>query len=119
MGIESTLIKVCNQTAVYWGSPTNNGTGGKTFAAAVEIQVRWVNESKVINTVNSETLVSMATIYVLQDVEVLAWIYLGALTDLSAQELANPKLVDTAYEIKHIDKIPSFDNNEHVRKAYL
>ena len=47
-GIEKFLQKVCVQTAVYWGSPVENGFGAKTFASPIEIKVRWTDKQQVI-----------------------------------------------------------------------
>ena len=32
--------------AVYWGSPTPNGTGGYTFAAGRNIRCKWINSTE-------------------------------------------------------------------------
>jgi hypothetical protein len=119
MSITGMLTRRCAQTAVYWGTPTEDNYGGKTFAAPVEIACRWVDKSEIIASTTGQELVSRAMVHVLQDLDEQGYLYLGTLADLSATEEANPKIVTGAFEIKQFHKVPSLDGSVYVRKAYL
>ena len=118
--IEKFLLKLSVQTAVYWGSPTNDGYGKFTFATAVEIPVRWEGSTKVITTPAGVEYVSRAEVIVNQDVDEEGYLYLGALSGLSTAQKADPQLVDGAWKIIRYDKIPMiFKTDEFVRKVFL
>ena len=124
MGIEALIVRMCTQTAVYWGAPVADGYGGKTFDDPVEIDCRWENQVEKISWQGAsklgEEIVSRAQVFTTQDVDELGWLFLGDLDDLSSAEEADPMSVDGAYEIKRFDKTPAMrSTTEFSRVAYL
>ena len=41
MSITNFILRMSKHTAVYWGSPQEDGYGGRTYAQPVEIQCHW------------------------------------------------------------------------------
>lgn len=125
MNIATFIASKCTQTAVYWGSPTEDGYAGKTFADPVEIACRWEDKDQILGTqvggeVTGSVLLSRSIVFVTQDLEEEGCLYLGTLTDLSSAQKANPKLVDTAYSIKRFEKTPALGSTtDFLRKAFL
>ncbi|MEE9356489.1 MAG: hypothetical protein V3U75_12940 [Methylococcaceae bacterium] len=108
-----------NQTAVYWATPTPDGSGGHTWAAPVEIDCRWEASTKLIRAANGEEIVCMAEVQVNQDLDQNGMLYLGDLDDLSVAQKADPMTVEGAYHIRRFDKVPAIKGAAFFRKAYL
>jgi hypothetical protein len=125
MSITSFLSKTCVQTAVYWGSPTNDGYGGKTFAAPIEIFCRWEDRNEIFIAANGDEAVSKSVVYVLLDLENEGYLYLGTLDELydsaeSSGVTLDPSEIVGAQIIKRFDKTPALNSTtEFIRKAYL
>ena len=119
MSIASLLSRTLKQTAVYWGSPVNDGYAGHTFDDPVEIACRWEDKGELVRDASGAEFVSRSIVYVLQDVDTDGYLFLGVLTDLSSAEEGDPEGTDGAYLIKKFDKSPSLSGSEFVRKAYL
>jgi len=127
MGIADFVSRLCEQDAVYWGNPQDNGYGGFTYDDPVEIKCRWEDSNEVIAMAGqdrkSRELVSKAQVWVVQDVDEEGYLYLGTLdsTDaLSSAEEANPANADEAYKILKFEKTPEHRrSNKFIRKAYL
>ena len=120
------ITRDCVQTCVFWGSPAEDGYGGKTFAEPVELSCRWEEKTQLIRLDDGNEISSRAVVYVLQDVDVEGMMYLGTLDDLyditesSAGALDNPKEFDGAYVIKKFEKSPVLHNTtEFIRKVWL
>jgi len=113
------------QTAVYWGSPVNDGEGGFTFADAVEINVRWEDMVQVTTDAKGAAVSSRALVFLEQDVDEEGYLYLGTLDELyddaesSAGAIDDPKEIDGTYQIKRFQKTPSLSGDGYLRKAYL
>jgi hypothetical protein len=124
MSIVSLLNKSCKQVAVYWGNPVNDGEGGFTFDAPIEILCRWEDKNEIFLSSNGNEEVSKSVVYVLQDLNQEGYLYLGFLDDLlenvdSAGEL-NPKEVSGAQAIRRFDKLATFGSTtDFLRKVYL
>jgi len=121
MSITSFIRKVAVQTVVYWGNPTNNGSGGFNFAEAVEIKCRWDDISEVITDANGREIISSAKLLVTDDYDVEGYVYLGELSDFdSSVDLTKPKDIKGAYFIAKIEKTPMIKSTtEFVRTIYL
>jgi len=120
MGMESFIARLCVQTAVYWGTPTEDGYGIKTFVDPVEIDCRWEDTLEVISDAKGNEVVSGSAIYVTQDVDEQGYLYLGTLDDLNSGEEADPTTIEKAYEIKRFEKIPALRRtDDFLRKVYL
>lgn len=119
--IDNSIVRLCTQTAVYWGTPMNDGYGTFTFKDPVEINCRWEDKKEVYSGSDNKELVSRAVITVLQDLDEEGYLYLGELDDFdSAADISNPKIILKAYEIKRFDKIPELGStNKYLRKIYL
>ena len=118
--IEKFLLKLSVQTAVYWGTPANDGYGKITFDAPVEIAVRWDASDRVLTSSTGAQHISRAEVIVNQDVDEEGYLYLGVLEGLTVAQKADPKLVTGAYIIMRFDKVPMiFKTDEFVRKAFL
>lgn len=127
MSLESFMSRLCTQTAVYWGSPQDDGYGTMTYDDPVEIKCRWQEGLEVISMAGddrrSRELVSKAQVWLLQDVDEEGYLYLGTLDSedpLGSAEEADPAVVDKAYKIKLFEKTPELrHSNKFIRKAYL
>ena len=127
-GIIKFIKKVTAQTAVYWAAPSADGFGGMTFSDPVELTppngVRWDEKVQLILdkgvSAAGKEIVSNAVVLLNQDVSEQGYLYLGSLDDLDSGEQDDPLIVEGAYEIKQVEKIPLFKStDEFVRKAYL
>ena len=120
MGMESFITRLCVQTAVYWGTPVEDGYGGKTFADPVEIACRWEDTLEVVSDMYGNEIIVKSAIYVTQDVDEEGYLYLGTLDDLDSAEEVDPTTVEGAHIIKRFDKVPMLrTTNEFLRKVYL
>ena len=143
MSISKFIEKVCIQTAVYWGAPTPDGYGGKTYSDPVEIPCRWDDTLEVIKDERGEEIICKAKVLVTQDLEEGGMLYLGTLEDLGVVTGGNvvmgglgtgnivlaglakikkshPEDVEDAYEITIVKKIPMIrSTSEYVRTVYL
>ena len=113
------LTDKLRQTAVYWGNPQSDGTGGRTFDDPVELSVRWEQRQELFIDVGGQEVTSQAVVYVDQDVDIGGYLYLGDLDDLSSAEEASPLTVDGAYEIRGLKKLPDIKASRFMRKAWL
>jgi len=141
MSISKFIEKVCVQTAVYWGDPTPDGYGGKTYSDPVEIPCRWDDTLEVIKDERGEEIICKAKVLVTQDLEEGGMLYLGTLEDLvivvggnvvmgglgtgnivlaGLSKMSHPEDVEDAYEIIIVKKIPMIrSTSEYVRTVYL
>ena len=125
MGIEKFIEKVTVQTAVYWGSPQNDGYGGFTFADPVELSppangVRWVDKIQVVVASDGSEVTSDSEILVNQDLDLDGYLFLGKLSDLTNDEKADPMKVNGARLVLSKSKIPMVrSTTEFVRMVYL
>ena len=110
-----------NQTAVYWGSPTSDGAGGRSFGSAYpeEIDVRWEQRHELLLEASGREVRSNAVVFVGQDVGLAGYLYMGTLEDLSSAEEADPLTIRGAYEIRGRGKLPDLKASRFARKAWL
>jgi hypothetical protein len=127
MSIQQSLIRVCTQTAVYWGAPKNDGFGSFTYDDPIELTppngVRWEDRISITGKLMDkmgDIFSCNAVVYVQQDVDEEGYMFLGTLNDLDSDQAADPTLVSGAYRIKRFDKIPAMrSDTEFTRKAFL
>jgi len=123
MGILNYIKRVAVQTAVYWGSPVNDGYGGFTFATAIEVKVRWDEKVRTISDPFGTYKLSKASVLVQQDMDYNGYLYLGTIAEIQANALytlTNPKTIPTAFPIIAYDKIPLIKSTtKFVRTVYL
>ena len=120
------IARNCKQHCVYWGSPAEDGYGGKTFANAVEIDCRWEDMHQIVTDAKGVELTSRALVFLTQDVDEEGYLYLGTLDDLydlagesSGGGIDDPISIVGTYIIKRFQKTPSMDGSGYLRKAYL
>ena len=118
MGLGKFITKVCTQTAVYWGTPVSDGSGGFTYADAVEISCRWDDIQELIIDNKGREIMSVAKLIVTQDLDQQGWLYLGTLDDLDSAP--QPLSSSGAYPIARITKIPELKSTtKFIRRIYL
>lgn len=113
------LDRLARQTAVYWESTGNDGFGGSTFAAPIEIQVRWeegneYNPSK--DSENAQPVTSQTKKIIYKEALTKnSYLYLGSLTDIGSEP--NPLNVTGTFKILEVNKVPTIKgdviNYEH------
>ncbi len=117
MGIEKFIRKIAVQTAIYWSNPVDDGYGGLTFDAPVEIKCRWEDTAELITTADSEQYVTKAQILVTQDLDINGFLKLGS---LESSTNSNPKEETDACRIRRFDKVPMIrSTTQFVRKAFV
>jgi hypothetical protein len=126
MGIENFIKRTCKQTAVYWGNPTNDGSGGFTFDDPIEIICRWEDRNDIFLSPTGKELNSKAVIYSIQDLDENGFVYLGTIDDLydlygdSLGAIDDPKMIESAFAILRFDKTPVLGSTtEFMRKSFL
>lgn len=105
---------VFNQEATYWGLPTIDGFGTRTFATPVIIKCRWEDRTGLLIEKNGEEINSRAVVYPAVDIVKGGYLALG---DFTATE--NPQDEETAYMIQDYQSIPSVSGKQTLRKAIL
>lgn len=113
------LANLLKQVAVYWGDPSSDGYGGRTFDDPVEINVRWQDRQELFVDAQGREQTSRAVVYVATDLNIGGYLYLGALADLSSAEEGDPLSISTAYEIRSISKTPDIGADRFARKVWL
>lgn len=116
MSIASFLTKIRKQDAVYWGAPVDDGQGGFTWAAPVEIKCRWENISDLFIDDNGEQAVSKAEVIVDRIMEIGGYLWLG---ELDSTIPSDPMDLEEAYKIRSFESIPDIGNNIKVYTAIL
>lgn len=107
------ITRAYTQTATYWGSPTSDGTGGQSYDAPAELQVRWEERQEEFLTAAGETQVSNAIVWAKQDLDTLGYLYLGSSVE------ADPTRVVGAFRILAFRSIPSIRGSQAERRAFL
>jgi len=120
MGIEAFINRKSPQTVVYWGNPQNDGFGGKTFDAPIEIKCRWEDKYQLLRDDTGNALASRTIVYPNQDLDEEGWLWLGELVTLTTAQKLDPQEVDGASIIKKFEKSPVLGSStEFYRKAWL
>lgn len=102
------------QLATYWGSPTIDGYGTRSFASPRTVYTRWEDRTDLVIVFEGERIPSKARVFVLEDVEVGGYLALGDQT-----ATADPTTLAAAQLVKVFDKTPSIDGTEFTRKVML
>jgi hypothetical protein len=113
------IARAARQKAVYWGNPQNDGTGGKTFDAPVELDVRWEQRQDLFTDAAGLEIRSRAVVYSLQDLTLDAVLYLGELDDLTAEEQVDPQIVADAFPVRAVEKVPGLRARSYTRRVWL
>jgi len=120
MSIESYIKSTCTQDAVYWGSPREDGFGGKTFGTPIDIKCRWQDIVQLLGTPDKESVISRATVVVLQDLEEDGLLWLGTLANLTLQQQNDPRTIEDICIVKRFAKLPAIRSTTvFLRKVYL
>ncbi len=120
MSFEAFMKRACIQTAVYWSAPASTEDGSNTFAAPTEISCLWKDKITLMRDNEGRDIISKASVHVLEDIDEQGMLFLGALTDLSTAQKADPRKVSDAYEIKVFVKTPGRHlSGEFARRAML
>jgi hypothetical protein len=118
--MEQFLERVCTQDAVYWGNPTDNGFGAKTFDPPIAIKCRWQDKVQLLGTPDQVTVISRATVVILQDLEEDGLLWLGSLSSLTPLQQSNPRTIDKMCIVKRFEKTPALQSTTvFLRKAFL
>jgi len=113
------ILKRLTDTAVLWVRTGKNAYNELTFSSGVDISVRWEDRQEIFTSYEGKELASRAILHVNQDVIPDSFIHLGSVSALSAAQIANPKLVETAYAVKAFRKVKSLTGRYTLRKVYL
>lgn len=111
------ISRFLKQTAVYWGGPVNNGTGGYNFDDPIEINVRWEDKQEVLEDDQGNELISRAVVYTNQQLEEQGYLYLGRLDDM--ESASSPSDITGSRRIVQIGSIPSLDASQTLYTYYL
>jgi hypothetical protein len=114
MGI---LDRMRKQYAVYWGPPVEDGAGGHTYPAPVELRVRWENvDGEVVDPRTHETT-NNSSVYVGTDVAINGYMRLCRLADVDIT--ASPENIEGAHRITGFSKIPNLRASDFLRMAVV
>lgn len=123
MGVlEKIVAKFAVQTVVYWGSPTNDGTGKNTFADPVEILCRWDEAGALGKNATAKELESDASIMTNEDLEFGGRVILASLAELNGLYpggISNPYDIEGTYDISSKKKIPMVAKTDDFFRQYF
>ncbi|HDS00520.1 MAG TPA: hypothetical protein ENO22_05670 [candidate division Zixibacteria bacterium] len=113
------ITSLLKQTAVYWANPQPDGFGGRSYDVAAEIDCRWEERQDIFVDSQGREVRSQAVVYVGQDLDMGGYLFLGELSDLTAEERADPLVCDSAFEIRSKESVPNLKTDIYVRKVWL
>jgi len=111
------IQRLLTQTAVYWAPGINTGYGGKSFAAPVEIKVRWEKIEDLRQSPGQENVEggSSANMRIIHGSPLAqnGFLYLGKLTDITGPT-TDPSVILGAFKILSIYKIPTIPGRDFI-----
>jgi hypothetical protein len=119
MGSPHFIRRNLNQTLVYWGNPQNDGEGGYTFDAPVEIRGRCEFRTEIVRSGLNEEHVSRARIYLERTVDEGGYLYMGTLDDPGIGDSMHPNSTEDSMRILSQDKIPRLKGSGYLHKAFV
>lgn len=102
------------QIATYWGSPSQGGFGGTTFAAPILIKCKWEDRTEVFTDSTGSEKTSTAIVWTFDRLEDGGYLVRG-----DSSLVMDPTTLDDALEIKRSDEIPDLRGLHYERRAYL
>ena len=124
--IEKIAALFMKQKCVYWGNPQNDGKGGFTFDAPIEIDCRWDDKLELKEDYDGNKFSSQAQVLVGIDIprrSYMANYTLAALTTLATAngyDINDPREFPNVFIVIQFEKIPMvFADDDFVRTAFL
>jgi|SRR5262252_5345423 len=111
------ILKRRYNDAVYWDPIGKDDYGNQTYAAPIELKVRWENVFTIVQTVRGEQKTSSSTVFTGQDVQEGGVLRQGLITDLTDQ--THPFKNSNAGQIMKVEKTPTIRSDDYERCAYL
>ena len=112
----SIISKMRKQDGVYWGPPVEDGDGGHTFPAPVQIKCRWEKAEGAVMDIISHSVDVNSVVYVDREVEVNGFLYLGDIGDVTGW---NPAARTEAKRITGCKVIPNLRATESLLVATI
>ncbi len=109
--------KVMRQNAVYWSRSGTGDDGQPTYAAPVELFVRWDYKIREVLTPQGERVLSSSKVIVDRDMQYGDVLMLGLLE--SGTDESHPLENEGAWEVKSIAKTPDFKGKKFLREVYV
>jgi len=103
-----------NQEATYWGRPTDDGLGGKTFPNPRIVRCRWQQQAELFRDNEGNEVSSAAVVYVAEPLKTEGWLALG---DYTGEP--DPRNVSEAYEVRQTGDAPNLRQTEELNKVWL
>lgn len=107
-------VAAYSQTATYWGSPTQSGFGGMTFANPVVVACRWEDSIEEFLDKDGVERHSKAIVWTFDRLEEGGYLARG-----SHSTVTDPTTLKNAYEIMRSDEIPDLRGLNYERRSYL
>ena len=107
------IDRLLNQTATYWVKTGNDGFGGPTWSSPTEIDVRWEYRNELFKDDEGVEHTSTSIVYMTDVLSIGDYLYEGS------SSASDPTTVNTAYEIKQVNKTPSVDASQELVKVYI
>lgn len=103
-----------NQTATYW-SPTgaNDKYGKPTLNSPVQITCRWEERQTQIMSKMGVLTISKARIFTKSAIDMDGYLALGTHTE------ADPRPLDTAFQVQQVSSMPNLRNLQSLTTVYL
>jgi len=109
----SFLTRNLKQTATWWARSSVDSYGDPTFAAPVQIPVRWEQRTELFVNARGEEKRSNSIVYLDRDISIGDFLYLGTST------ATDPTSVLGAQQVQDFRKVPSLDGSQFERRALL
>lgn len=104
------------QTLTYWAKADVDNTdlyGKPGSVAPVQLKCRWEDHIEQVRSKSGEEFTSKTRVFLTDDVDIDGYVALGVHTE------ADPSVIDGAYEIQNIGKIPDLRGIQSLVVIYL
>ena len=104
--------------AVYWAKTASDGYGEATYAAPVELKVRWVDKQEEFIDDDAEKQLSRAKVFAGQDVNLYSYFFRGTLDDLPS-DATDPEDLKDSYDLHQVRQNMEEDNIRATNRVYM
>ena len=115
--LDDMALRYRKQDATYWRRTGTTTSGKPTYAAPVDIKVRWEDKAELFIGANDDQFVSKSIVLVGEDMKVTDMLRLGTVASLPSG--VAPEKMPGAYEIQAWQKTPNSRATKFLRRAVL